>query len=225
MSLRVPFFGLIAPHSPMEGLSEHYDKIIEGMRLIEDALECYIGGGPACGEFQELTAKVEKLEDQADKVKRKIRNHLPFGLFMPVDKTVFFNYTRSQDNILDDGLDALHWLYMRPANMNDEIGTNLLDYVPEVIKTVTLLKPALESTIGLVIGKQYNRNATKETYRNVRAQHKAVSHKRTQLLQQIYNSELDFKDVYQLIHFVDRLCSMSHNAEACADMLRAMIAR
>ncbi len=225
MSLRVPFFGLIAPHSPMEGLGEHYDKIIEGVHLIEEALECYIGGGPACGEFLDLKAKVHDLEEQADKIKRKIRNHLPRGLFMPVDKILFFNYTRSQDNILDDGQDALQWLFMRPAAIPEEFSSKLLDYVPEVIKTVRLLKACLDSTVGLVIGKHYSRKETKETVRAVRAQHKVVYAKRNTLLQQIFSLPADFKDIYQLIHFVDRLNGMSHNAETCADMLRAMIAR
>jgi len=225
MSLRVPFFGLIAPHSPMEGLREHYDKILEGVHHIEEALECYIGGGPACGEFVELTERIEQLEEEADKIKRKIRNHLPRSLFMPVDKVLFFNYTRNQDDILDEAQDAMQWLFMRPANVPQEIATSLLDFVPEVIKSVRLLQAALDSTVGLVIGRHYDRNATKETYRAVRSQHKKVFHKRTALLQMVYNSPLDFKDVYQFIHFVDRLSNMSHSAEACVDMLRAMIAR
>lgn len=209
----------------MEGLGEHYDKIIEGVHLIEEALECYIGGGPACGEFLELKSKVQKLEEQADKIKRQIRNHLPRGLFMPVDKILFFNYTRSQDNILDDGQDALQWLFMRPATIPEEFSSNLLGFVSEVIKTVELLKAALDSTVGLVIGKHYSRGETKDTFRAVRAQHKVVYGKRTDMLQQIFNSSLEFKDIYQLIHFVDKLNGMSHNAEGCADMLRAMIAR
>lgn len=225
MSLRVPFFGLIAPHSPMEGLGEHYMKILEGVHLIEEALECYIGGGPTCGEFVEITEKIETLEEQADKIKRKIRNHLPRSLFMPVDKVLFFNYTRSQDNILDDAHDAMQWLFMRPANFPKEIASQLLNYVPEVIKSVRLLQAALDSTVNLIIGKHYNRSTTKETFRAVRAQHKKVYKQRTLLLQQIYNADLNFKDVYQLLHFVDKLSSMSHNAEDCVDLLRAMIAR
>jgi hypothetical protein len=40
-----------------------------------------------------------------------------------------------------------------------------------------------------------------------------------------FNSKMDFKDIYQLTHFIKQLHAMSHNAEGCSDMLRAMIAR
>ncbi len=225
MFLRMPFFGLIAQKSPMEGLSEHYKKIAEGMTLIEDALECYLAGGTECTEFSELIVKVEELEEQADKVKRKIRNHLPRGLFMPVDKTLFFNYTRSQDNILDDGQEALQWLYMRSIDVSDELGRRLTMFVPEVLKTVRHLGDALDSTIDLLNGKHFDRDKTKNCFRDLRSQHKLVFKKKNELLFYIYNLDINFKDLYQLIHFVNCMNSMSHNAEFCADMLRAMIAR
>ena len=41
----------------------------------------------------------------------------------------------------------------------------------------------------------------------------------------VYNSDMDFRDIYQLLHFFDCMHAMSHNAEGCADILRAMIAR
>ncbi len=225
MFLRMPFFGLIAQKSPMEGLSEHYHKIAEGMTLIEEALECYLAGGTECTEFAELIARVENLEDEADKVKRKIRNHLPRGLFMPVDKTLFFNYTRSQDNILDDGQEALSWLYMRSVPVSDAVSKRLTQFVPEVMKTVKLLGQALDSTIDLLDGKHFDREKTKSCFRDLRMQHKLVFRKKNDLLGYIYNLDQDFKDLYQLIHFVNCLNSMSHNSEFCADMLRAMIAR
>ncbi len=65
-------------------------KIIEGVSIIREALECYISGSGVCREFKELTAEVDAIEEHADKIKRNIRNHLPRRLFMPVDKTLFF---------------------------------------------------------------------------------------------------------------------------------------
>ncbi|MGE4298853.1 MAG: DUF47 domain-containing protein [Desulfovibrionaceae bacterium] len=225
MSLRLPVFGLIAAQSPMEELTEHCEKILEGMTLIEEAMECYIGGVGGCPEFVDLTKAVEKVEEQADKIKRSIRNHMPRGLFMPVDKTLFLNYTRSQDNILDDGEEAMHWLYMRSVAIPEAFQKLLVNYLPEVAQTVVLLKPALQATIALVHGKTYDRAATKDTFRAVRSQHKRVSKMRLEINSAIYNSDMDFKDIHQLLHVVNCLFSMSHNAEGCADILRAMIAR
>lgn len=225
MWLRLPFFGLVSQKSPMEGLLRHYEKISEGLKLIEESLGCYISAGGACREFQELVSEIDGLEDEADKIKRNIRNHMPRGLFMPVDKAIFLNYTRSQDNILDDAQDAFKWLVMRPIDVPNEHQRGMISLVSEVIETVTLLKPALTATISLVHGKHYDRQATKQAVRAVRGQHQKVWRLHSEVVSAIYNSDMDFKDIYQLIHFVERMNGMSHNTEGCADLLRAMIAR
>ncbi|EPR32360.1 putative phosphate transport regulator [Alkalidesulfovibrio alkalitolerans DSM 16529] len=225
MRMRIPFFGLVAERSPMAGLLDHYGQIEAAMSLIQESLLCYIGGGRACKDFQSLKAEVDQLEEAADKIKRRIRNHLPRGLFMAVDKTLFLNYTRAQDNILDEAQDALDWLSMRTVSVPEEFRAQTLDLVDEAVKTVETLKPALESTVRLVHSDIYDRKATKETYQAVRDQHKKVRLAKAALSRAVYESDLEFKAIYQLLHFFDGMHSMSHNAENCADILRAMIAR
>lgn len=225
MRMRIPFFGLVAERSPMAGLLDHYGQIEAAMSLIQESLLCYIGGGRACKDFQSLKAEVDQLEEAADKIKRRIRNHLPRGLFMAVDKTLFLNYTRAQDNILDEAQDALDWLSMRTVSVPEEFRAQTLNLVDEAVKTVEILKPALESTVKLVHSDIYDRKATKETYQAVRDQHKKVRLAKAALSRAVYESDLEFKAIYQLLHFFDGMHSMSHNAENCADILRAMIAR
>ncbi len=225
MTFRVPFFGILAERNPMDGLIEHYSQIGKGMDLIRESLECYITGG-TCREFDQLQKEVNDVEDRADKIKRNIRNHLPRGLFMAVDKTLFLNYTRSQDNILDSGQDALNWLAMRRVAVPEEFHKQFIDYMDSVGKTLHLLGPALDATIDLVQGGgKLDREGTKDTYRAIRHNHKDVFRNKQMIISAIYNSDMDFKDIYQLLHFVECLNDMSHNAENCADMLRAMIAR
>jgi len=221
---RLPFFGLLTHRSPMDGLLRHYQQIAKGMELIQGSLECYIEGG-TCRDFHDLRVEVDKVENKADEIKRNIRNHLPRGLFMAVDKTLFFNYTRSQDNILDAGQEALNWLGMRTVSIPPEYRKGVLGFQDQVIETVTRLEPALESTIDLLHGRSLGRQEVKEKIRDVRDAHHDAWRQRADLDSAIYNSEMEFKDIYQLLHFVDRLYSMSHNAEGCADILRAMMAR
>lgn len=225
MKLRAPFFGMLSDRTPMRGLLEHYGELEKGMGLIQDSMECYITGG-LCRDFTSLRDEVDAVEDRADKIKRSIRNHIPRGLFMAVDRTLFLTYTRSQDNILDAGQESLNWLAMRKVEIPVEFQRKFVDYIDEVAKTVTLLKPALEATVDFVEGKgTLDRESTKQTHRNVRYQHKTIFKMEQQLTRDLYNSDMEFKDTYQLLHFVECLEDMSHNAEHCADMLRAMIAR
>lgn len=224
MSARIPFFGLLASRSPMDGLVEHYDKIAECIDLINDALECHITGG-TCREMGELAEAVNTVEQEADNIKRRIRNHLPRQLFMAVDKTLFLNYTNKQDNILDSAQDALNWLAIRRIEIDSNYQKKLVAITDGVKMSAKLLGPALKATINLLNGSSIDREGTKQSYRKVREMRSVVRERATELTREIYNSDMDFKDIYQYIHFVDCLNDMSHNASSCADILRSMIAR
>ncbi|HMB30357.1 MAG TPA: DUF47 family protein [Desulfohalobiaceae bacterium] len=225
MMKRLPFFGLLSPRSPMKGLIEHYMKIDECLNIIKDALECYVKGSEVCREFDELSNEIDDIEAHADKIKRNIRNHLPRRLFMAVDKTLFLNYTRGQDNILDAAQEALHWLGMRRMEVPAEFQKPIIDFMDQVSTTAKLLQPALENTVKIVHGEALDREVCKEKFRKIRDQRDRVSREKKVLISKIYNAELDFKDIYQLILFIECLSEMAKNCETCSDTLRAMIAR
>ena len=224
MSPRFPFFGILSVNSPIEGLIEHYELIAKGTMLLERALTSYIeeGTGP---HFSELQEELTQAEEHADAIKRNMRNHLPRGLFMAVDKPQFLNYLSKQDNILDAGQESLDWLSMRNMVIPKEFRKGLVDLILEITKIVTLLEPALRSTVDLINGDDSDREQTKTLYRNVRQQHRHVSRRCHALIAEIYNTDMDFKDIYQLIHFVERMLWISHDTENCIDILRAMIAK
>ncbi|BDQ37526.1 phosphate transport regulator [Pseudodesulfovibrio nedwellii] len=224
MSLKIPFFGLLANRSPMDGLVEHYDKIAECVAAIDDSLECYVSGG-VCREFEELTRSVDEIENHADSIKRNIRNHLPKGLFMAVEKPLFLSYTKSQDNILDAAQDALYWLAMRKVVIPEDVQKDLIFLLDGIARCTVLLGPALKSTIAIIHGESLDREGTKECFRKVRRERDNVRHMKNALHKKIYDKDIDFKDIYQLIHFVDCLDNMGHNTENCAELLRSMMAR
>ncbi|MDR2076166.1 MAG: DUF47 family protein [Desulfovibrio sp.] len=226
MPIRLPFFGLISIRSPMNGLLEHYDQIAAGMSLIKKSMECFIAGEELQRkDFISLQEQLDAAEDLADSIKRKLRNHLPRGLYLPVEKHIFFLYTRAQDDILDYGQNSLQWLAMRDFLIPEEFQPDFLLFFNEVAKSVALLRPALEGTISWVNSESVTREEAKQHYQAVRRQHKAVSGMRQAIVHRIYCSDLGFKDIYQFLHVVDQLYNMSHSAEGCADLLRVMIAR
>ncbi|MFO8031975.1 MAG: DUF47 family protein [Desulfohalobiaceae bacterium] len=223
--MRLPFFGLLSPKSPMTGLVEHYTKISECVNIIKDALECYVSGSGLCREFEDLLQEIDAIENHADTIKRNIRNHLPKGLIMPVDKTLFLNYTRGQDNILDEAQEALHWLGMRNLYIPEQFQKPVIDLLEDVSEAAQLLEPALKATIGLVHGEHLDREGCKAKYRKIRQKRDEISKFKRKLVSEIYNSDMEFKDIYQLINFIGCLSEMVKNCEFCSDTLRAMIAR
>ena len=162
---------------------------------------CYIGGGSTCKDFVALKQELDGHEENADKIKRSIRNPLPRGVFMAVDKTLFINYTRAQDNILDAAQDALDWLDIHDVKVSEPFRSSGLSMVEEAVRTVELLKPALEGTIRLVHTDIMDRQEVKEKYRAVRAQHKVVRRVRSQVFRELFMQDRDFKSIFQLLHF------------------------
>jgi predicted phosphate transport protein (TIGR00153 family) len=175
-------------------------------------------------EFSLLLQEIDAVEAKGDTITRYIRNHLPRSIFLPVDKHVFFNYTRKQDNILNAGQDSLHWLALRDNVVPEAFQQEFVAYQAEVGKTVRMLRPTIEFTLAWVDGEGVDREGVKQKVRAVRAQHTLVTEIMHRLTAELYRSDLDFKDIYQLVRFVERLHKMSHRAEDCVDLLRVMIA-
>jgi len=224
MTLRSLFMPWFRRRGHLLGLLEHYEVIAKGRAVIEEALRGYLADG-ACRAFQVMTSEIDSLEVHADKIKRRIRNHLPRAFFMEVDKTLFLNYTSYQDNILDAAQESLAWLGMRHMQIPGQYHDALLSFGAEVTETVGQLKSALEATIALIYHDPSLRADAKEKFHIVRDRHIRVARLKRQLVAAIYDSEMEFKDIYQLLKFVECMHVMSHNAEGCANCLRAMIAR
>ncbi len=222
--MKLNFFGLLTQKSPMERLLEHYNKIQESVDIINDSLECYLLGGQ-CVEFKTMQNNLNDLESQADKIIRYIRNHLPRSLFMPVDKVLFLSYTSAQDDILDSAQEAFDWLSMRTMVIPEEFQKELIYLVDDVGSMVNLLGPALKDTVSLVHLENLDREGTKEQYRKIRDKRHEIAKFKSALTGRMYRSDFEFKDIYQLIHFTERMYAMCHSCSKCAEILRSMIAR
>src|SRR5210317_1923039 len=96
--MRIPFISMFMT-SPFEGLLEHAEKVKECAWAFQQAIECHITD--QCETFKEFRLTVDVLESEADAIKRRIRDHLPKGTLMPVDKFQLLRYLREQDKVLE----------------------------------------------------------------------------------------------------------------------------
>ena len=114
---------------------------------------------------------------------------------------------------------------MRNVVVPEEFHKDLIFYLSESLKTIELREPALEITVDWMTSETVTRETAKQNFWAVRKHHKGVTRMRQNIVPTIYRSDLDFKDIYQLIHCMDMLHNMSHSAMHCADLLRVMIAK
>ncbi|MCK4388729.1 MAG: TIGR00153 family protein [Desulfobacterales bacterium] len=210
--------------SPFKDLQRHADKAKECARLFGEAAVCYIGED--CKEFDLLTEQVARIESEADDIKRDIRNHLPRGILMPVDKFQFLQYLREEDKVLDEVEEALFWLSFRPTGIPDEVAADFRHLVKAVI-------PPIEKLSDLVaLATQYFRSRSeaqrtkiKSLVRDIRQYEREADLLERELKFKIFNTIKDALVVFHLVTLVEHVGEIADHAQNASDRMRAMIAR
>ena len=192
--------------------------------MFRRAAECHIKD--ECGEFDALTDEVARLESEADAIKRNIRNHLPRGILMPVDKFEFFQYLREQDKVLDEVEEALFWLSFRPSSVPSEIVEEFMALVDAVIPAIEKLSELVRlATDYFRSGSEKQRAKMKSLIRDIRQHEKEADILERELKQKIFMNIKETLAVFHLIRLAEIVGSIADHAENASDRMRAMIAR
>jgi len=210
--------------SPFKELQKHADKVKECARLFREAAVCHIG--QECKEFDLLTEQVARLESEADDIKRNIRNHLPKGILMPVDKFEFFDYLREQDKVLDEVEDALFWLSFRPRGIPDEVSTDIHHLVEAVIPPIERLSDLVALATEYFRSKsEAQRTKMKGLIRDIRQYERETDLLERELNFKIFGIIKDPLVVFHLVRLVEIIADIADHAQNASDRMRVMIAR
>ena len=209
--------------SPFEDLQKHADKVKECTQLFREAAVCHIG--KEYERFDLLTDQVARLESQADDIKRNIRNHLPRGILMPVDKFQFFDYLREQDKVMDEVEEALFWLSYRPGGIPAELAADIHDLVEAVIPPIEKLPVLVTLATEYFKSKSTEqRNKMKSLIRDIRQHEREADHLERELKFKIFTTIKDALVVYHLVRLVEHIGAIADHAQNASDRMRAMIA-
>jgi hypothetical protein len=210
--------------SPFEGLQRHADKIKECAHIFKEAAVCHIDG--ECKEFDLLTEQVANLESEADAIKRNIRNHLPRGILMSVDKFQFLQYLREQDKVLDEVEEALFWLSFRPRSIPDEVAADIHHLIEAVIPPIEKLPEIVSLATKFFRSKSdAQRNKIKSLIRDIRQGEKDADSLERELKFKIFGTIKEALEVFHLIRLVEILGNIADHAQNASDRMRAMIAK
>ena len=210
--------------SPFENLQRHADKVKQCAQLFKEATKCHID--EKCRDFDMLTEEVAHLESEADAIKRNIRNHLPRGILMPVDKFQFLQYLKEQDNVLDEVEEALFWLSFRPRSIPDEVSSDLLHLVTAVIPPIEKL-PELVSLATQFFrhGSDDLRTRMKSLVRDIRQNEREADVLERDLKYKIFSSIKEALTAYHLVQLVTHIGNIADHAQNASDRMRTMIAK
>ena len=193
--------------------------------MFKRAVQCYVEQD--CEEFDQLTEDVAMLESQADALKRNLRNHLPRGIFMPMDKFVFLDCLREQDHVLDDVEEALYWLSFKPmAGIPEELVGDFLHLIDAVIPAIEKLPEMSEQAMAYFKNStEENRNKVKSIIRDVYQAEKEADHLEHELKKNAFTLLEDPVEIYHVVRLVEIVGEICDHAQNASDRVRTMIAR
>ena len=113
--------------SPFVPLQLHLDKISDCVEAAVALLEKIRTGDTS--SVSEDARAISKLEHKADLVKNDIRNNLPRGLFMAIDRSQLLEILSLQDSIADKGEDIAVLMSIRPVKALDNLRDPLKEYI------------------------------------------------------------------------------------------------
>ncbi|MEC7839232.1 MAG: TIGR00153 family protein [Chlamydiota bacterium] len=139
--------------SPFAPLQSHMDCIAACVHKLPELFSALRKGNQE--SLNEIVKQISKLEHKADLTKNDIRNHLPRGLFLPIDRAHLLEILTLQDSIADKSEDIAVLTTFKPLEILsefDEIFQKFLDYNIDTFDKVRLiineLQDLLESSFG-----------------------------------------------------------------------------
>ena len=222
--MRIPFLSMFM-YSPFNELLEHAEKVKECAWVFQQAIECYTSDKSEA--FEEYRQEVNKLESQADSIKRRIRGHIPVGTRMPVPKFQFFLYLKEQDKVLDSVQDSLDWLSYRvapklPQEIQDDI-FDLVDSVIEPIEDMSRMVAEAKEYFSTYSDKQ--RTIVKDVIHNLRKREHEADIREEEIKKKSFRTLEDPIAIFHAVRLAEIIGSIADHAENAGDMMRAMVAR
>lgn len=221
--MRVPIISSFIG-APFERLVIFCEEILEGMKALNEAVIAYANEDH--DHFDIWAKKVCGIEQLADEMKREIRNSLPRGVFMPVDKFQFFTLVRELDQILDRAEDVVIWLSFKRGVVIKEVKQDLLGLLDASIESVETLFNAVKMTTETFGFIKKRREDIKQTIREVRHREWESDQIAQCMVRKLFElKETDFVTIHHILTVGRYIGNIADHAENAADIIRAMIAR
>lgn len=224
--LRVPIIKTLRK-SPFEALKDHAGIIRESASLLKEEFNDYINEN--FEDFEDRRKKIEELELKADYIKSNIRNHLPKGVKMPVDRGVFLALIAEMDKVEDLIQDVGEWISIREKPIPENLKENFENLFDKAFESIELSEKAVNS-LNVVVESSFAENEREKTKTIIEKLHK-IEHEsdiiERDTTRKIFSLENEISPIaiFHLSKLVFLLGEIANHAENAGDRIRALIAR
>jgi len=208
--------------SPFVPLQTHMDKVAQCVERIPEIFAAYERGETET--VITLSKLVSKLEHEADLVKVDIRNNLPRGLFMPVDRTNLLAILSRQDDIADTAENISVVLTFKQARTFEPFKTMFHEFLAKNIEAFDIvhriigeLDELLETGFG---GAEAEK--VKEMVDDVALKEYQADKLQRSLLRELlaHEDELSYGDFFIWSRLIRQVSELSDLAENLANIVR-----
>lgn len=140
--------GRLFGRSPFKPLVSHMDKVWECMERLQLLFKAFTEGNHA--EVERLSEEISRLEHAADLTKNDIRNNLPKGIFLPVDRGNLLEILSLQDAIADEAEDVGVVLSYKNLDFLPELREDFNDFVAKNIDAVNIVHQIINEMDNLL---------------------------------------------------------------------------
>lgn len=211
--------------SPFVPLQSHMEKVAECVSKVPEIYNAYVARDTE--QVAELAALISKLEHEADQVKRDIRNDLPRGLFMPVDRANLLTILAMQDDLADKAENFAVLLTLKQieapepfTEMFEAFLAKNLEAFESVRAVIGELDELLESGFG---GAEAQK--VKELVDDVALKEHEVDVIQRDLMRELlqYDDAMPYADFYLWTRLIRQLAGISNRAENLANSVRSTL--
>ena len=141
--------------SPFKPLRDHMDKVVESVAPLKDFFDALYQGNYS--KVEEIQQQISLAEEEADRIKNEVRNHLPRNIFMPINRRDLLEMLDMQDTIADVTQDIVNLLNLRRMCLPTDLRQELIQFV-EKSQQVCYMAQGLSQEFGDVLESGFGRH-------------------------------------------------------------------
>lgn len=211
--------------SPFFPLQSHMEKVADCMKKVEELFEAYYNKDYK--RIEEIAQEISQLEHAADLTKNEIRNHLPKGLFLAVNRGDLLEILSLQDTLADKAEDIGVLMTLKELEPLKGVRKDFkafleknLEAVHHAHKIIREIDELLETSFG---GKEAEkvRSMVEEV---AFMEHEADILQRN-LLKKLYNMDdaIPYTSFTLWINILQAIASLGNNSEKLANRVRMLL--
>ena len=218
-------FAKLFGRSPFIPLQSHMEKVSTCVEKTVQMFQAFEAGDFA--EVDRLATAISEMEHEADQVKHDIQDHLPKGLYLPVDRGRLLEILSTQDNIADKCENMAVQLTLKRMTMFEALRDAFKEFLNKNVEAfnsvraiIEQLDELLESGFGGAEAEKVKKMVMDVSYK----EHEADLLQRS-LLKVLYrhDEQMSAGSFYLWSQIIRQVAELSNLAERLANRVRVTL--